>query len=152
MISGSHLPSSKLLCRSVGRIRELQLRESNGVVGEKGETPSLADRDLGHHFPAMAIRDVTAAKQIQFVGIEQRFTGSLNFGAHSLNSRIDGLVVHESAIRNAECLRRASAELHAEKVTALLPCRKHTDAAAQRLCQDRVICVSGLARRPLRLS
>ena len=42
----------------------------------------------------MTIRDVTAAKQVQFVGIEQRFTGSLNFGAHSLNSRIDGLVVH----------------------------------------------------------
>jgi hypothetical protein len=121
MITGSRLPSSKLFYRGEGLDVGTQLRKANAIIGEKSETPALVDRDFGDRFPAVNIQDFTVAKQIQFVGPEESFSGALNFGAHSLNSWIDCSVVHKFQAGMQKYLQRLGAECDAGKVTALLP-------------------------------
>jgi hypothetical protein len=109
------------VCEVTSDGHRLQLRKSNAVIGKKGEAPSLVDRDLGDHFPLVALQDFTSTQQAQFARLEHGFSQLLNFRAHSLKSRINCSVVHKSWTGMQKYLQHPREERDAGKVTALLP-------------------------------
>lgn len=72
----------------------LQLRKPNAVVREECKTPTLIDRQIRDHFPALVFRERSSWKQAQFGRREHCFSQLLNFSPHFLQSGIGYSVKH----------------------------------------------------------